>query len=156
MHDVTVTETIAAPLSEVWESWDDFGAIGRFNPNLRGAHLINDSAPRGLGAERQCDLADGKNYIRERVIAHEPERRLVIDIYEGTLPIEQTVATFLFTPKGPEATEVSMTISFAPKPGVIGMLMVPLLKPQLRKMMRKLLAGNAAFVEKGIEVHAMA
>ena len=36
----------------------------------------------GMGAERRCDLSDGKNHLLERVTAYIPEERLGIDIYE--------------------------------------------------------------------------
>lgn len=152
MAEVIATQIVAAPLSQVWDSWDDFGAIQRFNPNLNGSHLINNSAATGKGAMRQCDLSDGKNYIRERVIGYEPQKSLTIDVYEGSLPLKRAVVTFLFQATAPDTTEVTMKMAFEPKMGLLGKLMIPMMKPQLRKMMARLLDGNAAFVERGVEV----
>ncbi|WP_298359875.1 SRPBCC family protein [uncultured Litoreibacter sp.] len=155
MATVSVTRTVNAPIDQVWSSWDDFGAIARFNPNLKGSHLINSSLASGLGAMRQCDMADGKNYVREKVIEYRPHQKLVIDIYESSMPLKKAVASFDFKTRG-QKTDVTMTIDFTPKFGVLGQLMVPLMKPQLRKMQDALLAGNADYVERGIEVQVAA
>lgn len=150
MATVTVHRTVDAPASEVWTSWDDFGAIAAFNPNLSGSRLLPGSAPTGLGATRQCDLKDGRNHIRERITGYEPGRRMVVDIYEGTMPLKRAVATITLDDKGPRRTEVTMRMEFAPKFGPLGAAMVPLMRPQFRRMLRALLDGNAAYVERGL------
>lgn len=149
MATVSESRMINAPIAAVWQSWDDFGNIYQFNPNLKGSHIIGQSAPTGLGAARQCDLRDGKNHIRERIIGYEPERKLVVDIYAGTLPMKSAIVTFTFREERPGRIEVTMTMDFTPKYGFIGALMVPMMKPQLRKMMQSLLGGNADYVERG-------
>ena len=153
MAIVIVEETVNAPVTEVWASWDNFGDIYRFNPNITGSHILDGSAKTGPGAQRQCDL-DAKNYIRERIVGYEPERKLVIDIYEGTLPLKSAKATFDLTPLGPDRTKVVMTMEFHPKMGLLGRLMVPMMKPKFASMLQALLAGNRAFVERGVEVQA--
>ncbi len=149
MAHVTVERTIAAPVADVWSSWDDFGAIYHFNPNLKGSRLINNSPKSGIGARRQCDLADGKNYIRERIIGYTPEEEMTIDIYEGTMPLKKAVATLRLTALNDSSTRVSMTMEFEPKLGLIGKMMVPMMKPQFAKMLGALLEGNDHFVTKG-------
>ena len=78
MPEVKVKQTIGASLVEVWNSWDDFGNIARFNPNLKRSFLLNDSKTTGLGAERQCDFIDGKKLhagARHRPRSAECDRR---------------------------------------------------------------------------------
>ncbi len=149
MPKVTVTETVEAPVDLVWSAWDDYGGIMRFNPNISKSFLINKSAASGLGAERQCDLADGKNFIQERVIDYVPNRRMRVDIFNGTLPLKTAVLDIRLTPLGPARTRVDFTMAFTPKMGPLGQLMVPLMKPQFRKLLGKLLEGNKAYVERG-------
>ncbi len=155
MANVTVTQTVNAPIDQVWPSWDDFGAIAKFNPNLNGSHLINQSQNSGLGAMRQCDMADGKNYICEKVVEYRPHQKLVIDIYDGTMPLKRAMATFDFKARG-QKTDVTMSMDFTPKFGLLGKMMVPMMKPQFRKMMASLLQGNADYVETGKEVRTAA
>lgn len=152
MAKVTVTETVNAALGDVWASWDDYANIYRFNPNLKGSHLLAGSAPTGLGALRQCDMIDGKNYIREKIVGYEPESKLVIDIYDGTLPMASAVATFQFQSVGKQRTLVTMQMEFKPKFGFLGALMVPLMKPKFRAMLTAMVKANAAYVENGTVV----
>ncbi len=156
MAKVSITRTVDAPLDKLWASWDDFGAIYRFNPNLNGSFILDGSARTGLGAERQCDLSDGKNYIQERIVEYTPHRRLVVDIYNGTLPLKSATAGFDLKSLGPDRSEVTMTMEFTPKFGLLGKLMVPMMKPQFRRLLGKLLDGNKAFVERGEEVRLAA
>ncbi|MEM9330800.1 MAG: SRPBCC family protein [Pseudomonadota bacterium] len=156
MAKVIVTREVNAPLNAIWDSWDDFGNIVRFNPNLKGSFLINDSKATGLGATRQCDLADGKNYIQERIVEYVPMQKLTVDIYNGTMPLKKAEATFRFTPTTDKKTKVTMTMDFQPKFGLFGKMMIPMMKPQFRKMLNALLAGNAEYLERGKEAKAVA
>jgi uncharacterized protein YndB with AHSA1/START domain len=152
MPHVTVTRTIDAPVSEVWATWDDFANIDKFNPNLNRSFLIGDNGPTGLGATRQCDLEDGKNYIQERIIEYVPDKKIVVDIYNGTLPLKSAKAEIQMTAVGPNRTELNFTMHFVPKMGLLGRLMVPLMKPQFKKLLGKLVDGNRAYIESGVVI----
>ncbi len=147
MAFIQETQLIDAPLSQVWSTWNAFGEIDRFNPALRASSLINGSRPSGLGAERQCDMKDGKNYIRERIVGYMPEERMEIDIYEGTLPIRDVRAVLEFTALAPARTRVTMSMRFTPKMGLVGLALLPVMKPAMKKTLRRLLAGNRDHVE---------
>ncbi len=149
MASVTVSKLVQAPIADVWSSWDDFANIAKFNPNLNGSYLLQNSVATGVGAQRQCDLADGKNYIRERIIDYTTEKLIVVDIYEGTLPLKSAKATFTFWEAAAAKTEVNMTMEFTPKYGLFGRLMLPMMKPKFRSMLQALLDANANYVERG-------
>lgn len=149
MANVTVNRTINAPVEKVWESWDDFGNIYKFNPNLNHSYLLANSQPTGAGAKRQCNINDGKNWIREEVVGYVPNQSMTLNIYEGTMPLKQAIATIRFRTIGPNQTEVSMTMEFEPKMGLLGKLMLPMMKPKFKVMLNALLAGNDAFVTQG-------
>ena len=146
MAKVTANRIVNASSDAVWSSWDNFGNIAAFNPNLKGSHLLSDQAT-GKGATRQCDLKDGRNHIRERIVDYVPQTRMVIDIYDGTMPLKAAVATITVAPLSGARTKVEMTMEFKPKFGLLGALMVPMMKPQFSKMLQALLDGNAKFVE---------
>lgn len=154
MPDVSVHRIVKASLKDVWASWDKFGAIARFNPNLNSSHLLPGSCETGRGAERQCNLADGKNYIRERIVDYAPQSRIVIDVYDGTLPLKSAKTTVSFRATGSKQTEVLMRMEFVPKMGLLGRTMVPMMKPQFKKLLNGLLKGNANFVERGVTLNA--
>lgn len=147
MATVIVDKIINSSISKVWLSWDKFGDVDAFNPNLKRSFLLEGSAATGLGATRQCDFVDGKNYIREKVIAYAPEKSMKVDIYDGTVPLRTATAQIDLTALGPQKTKVTFTIIFTPKFGLFGALLIPIMKPQFRKDIGALLTKNAAFVE---------
>ncbi|MCP4303868.1 MAG: SRPBCC family protein [bacterium] len=154
MTTITAKRVVEAPLEEVWESWDAFADIREFHPDLKDSYLIADSAPTGLGARRQCDFNDGKTYLREKIIGYEPRQWLVIDIYETSAPIKKAGATFDFKALGPTRTEVTMRFEFTPKMGLLGRMMLPVMKRQFAKGLSGLLEGNATFVEQQAHLQA--
>lgn len=154
MPHVCVKKIIEAPLSQVWESWDDFANIDRFNPNLNRSFLIEDNSETGLGATRQCDLNDGKNYIQGRIIEYIPEQRISVGIYNGTLPLKSAKADIEMRSVAQNRTELTFTMHFVPKMGLLGRLMVPMMKPQFRKLLGKMVDGNRAYNEDGVIVNA--
>lgn len=149
MANVTVTRVMSAPIEQVWASWDDFGGIYKFNPNLNHSRLLEGSSTTGKGAKRQCDISDGKNWIREEVVGYVPGRSMKINIYEGTMPLKAAIATISFKRLGSERTEVTMAMDFEPKMGLLGKLMLPMMKPKFKGMLNNLLAGNDAYVSQG-------
>lgn len=147
MVEVVVDQIVDASLTEVWASWDAFADIAKFNPHLKDSYLMEDSSDTGLGAIRQCDFSDGKNYVREKIVGYVPQQQLVLEIYEGTVPIKDAVATLEFSPVGKNRSRVTMRMVFTPKMGLIGLMMLPMMKKQFSKMLGQLLAGNASYVE---------
>lgn len=147
MAEISISRTIDATVQNVWESWDNFGAIDVFNPNLKRSFLLPGSQKTGLGATRQCDLLDGKNYIQERIVEYEPRRKMVVNVYNGTIPLKRALATIEVEAVGFDRCKVTFTMVFEPKFGLLGRMMVPMMKRQFRGLLGKLLDGNKAFVE---------
>jgi len=150
MAKVTITTTVNASVHDVWESWDAFGDIYKFNPNVDKSKLLNGSKASGLGAKRRCDLADGKSFVNEVITSYEPERFMAVDIYEGNIPLKSAEVSFLFDAISPTKTKIETTMTFQPKFWILGALMIPLMKVQLRKALQGLMAGKQKFVEKGV------
>lgn len=149
MAAVTVKRRINAPVEKVWESWADFGNIYKFNPSLKHSRLLNGSPKSGKGAKRQCDMKDGKNWIREEVIDYEPNKVMTVDIYEGTMPLKKAIGYFRFKQIGADQTEIAMTMEFEPKMGIVGKLMIPMMKKKFTPMLQGMLKGNDEFVTQG-------
>ena len=152
MAKIEITETVNAPVTDVWAAWDDYGNIDKFNPNLNRSFLIDDSGETGLGAQRQCDMSDGKNFIQERIVEYVPQKKMVVDVYHGTLPLKSAKATISMKPLAIDRTELSFTMEFTPGMGLLGRLMIPMMKPQFRRALTKLVAACKAYVETGEEV----
>jgi len=155
MAKVTVYKRINADVEKVYASWnDDYSNIYKYNPNLKHSYLLKDSPQEfGLGALRQCDMKDGKNWIKEKVIKTEKNKKLVLDIYEGTLPFKTAIATINFEQVNPHQTDVTFTMDFKPKMGIFGLLLVPLMKKMFKLSLQSLLDGSAEFIERGKQVN---
>ncbi len=151
MPTVKVQKIVNAPIEEVWASWDDFGNIYKFNPSVTASRLLSDDST-GIGARRECDLEDGKNWVREKIVDYVPLKIMRIDIYDSSMPIKTMSATLTFRAIADTKTEVAFWAEFEPKFGFIGRLMAPLMKRQFRPMLASMLDGNADYVEKGVLV----
>lgn len=153
MAKVIVKQLVNAEVSKVYHSWhDEFADIYKFNPNITDSRLLGDSpVVSGVGATRQCDLSDGKNWIHERVTDAVTDQRLVVDIYAGSLPLKSAVISFDFTALSAKQTELVMTMDFEPKFGLVGQLMIPIMKRQFAPMLQTLLKANAHYVEGGAQ-----
>ncbi len=151
METINVKKVIDAPVEKVWESWDDFGNIYKFNPGINASRLLGEDST-GIGAKRECDLKDGKNWVRERIVEYVPLKKMRISIYESSMPIKTMTATVTFRSIGDAKTEVDFTAEFEPKMGFLGKLMAPLMKRQFRPLLASMLDGNAEYVERGVLV----
>jgi hypothetical protein len=156
MAEVAVSQVVRVPLADLWQSWDRFDEIFRFNPVISQSPLLPGSAKSGIGAERHCKHVDGKTYLKERIIGYRPEEHLVIDIFDANIPLKKAVVTLDFMALSAIESRVTMRIRFTPKFGLIGWLMTPLIRMQFRKGLTDLLVANADFVENGVEIHPKA
>ena len=124
-----------------WALLADFGNIDFFNPNLKSSYLLEGSTEQGVGTLRQCNLLDGKNYIRERVVEWNEGQSYTIEIYDGTMPLKNILTTLRVAPFG-TGSLLTMEMEYTPKYGLLGTVMnVVILKSYVEKMMRKVLSG---------------
>ncbi len=155
MAVVIVEKNVNASVEQVFASWtEEFASIYKFNPNLNSSHLLGSTKEGGQkGSLRQCDLNDGKNWLRERVLDYVENEKLVIDIYESSLPIKSNVITFHFKSTGINKSRLTMVSEFEPKMGILGKMLTPLMKMKFKPMLQALLDGNANYVERGVMVN---
>lgn len=139
---IEIERAVAAPASDVWANLATYADIAVWNPNIAKSYLIDGSAPAGEGALRQCDFADGKNWIRERIVEWREGESYTVDIYEGTMPLQRARATLGVRPQGDRASTAFMRFEYTPKFGVLGTLMnVLMMKRMMSSTMAKVLQG---------------
>lgn len=156
MPSFVITKRINAPIDKVWESWDDFANIDIFNPNITESHLLTSAGPTGVGTKRHCSMPGGKNYVREKITAYEPKKRIELEIFETNMPMKKMVIDTRFRSITETVTEITQKTEFELKMGIIGKLMGPMMKKQFEPLMGKLLEGNRKYLEKGITVNRAA
>ena len=143
MPEFTVTRRIDAPVETVWEVLNDFGDIQRWSPGVTASELTSQG-PVGKGSTRHCEFAP-LGSVNERIDRHEPNQRLMVDIYETfKLPISGAVADFNIARHG-DGTELTLHYSYAPN--LLGRLM----KGYTDKQMRKGIGGLAKGLQRESE-----
>jgi hypothetical protein len=147
MPTITVTRKTKASAARAWDLMSDFGAIDAFNPTLKESHLLEGSCDIGLGVERQCTLKDGRNYIQERVVDWQEGRSYRIEVFGGTMPLDDILTELAVETLG-TGTVLRMTMQYRPRWGLLGRLVEPvLLRPMIRRSMRKVIDGLAEKAE---------
>lgn len=114
MVEVVATLTIRQPATAVWALLADFGAIGRWAPNVDHSCLTTSTAD-GVGATRR--IQSGRTTVLETVTDWEPERRLAYSITGLPPAIRSVTNTWRLVDLG-QTTDVSLTSSIdtGPRP----------------------------------------
>lgn len=141
MTTLRAERDIAASARVVWTLLKDFQHIDAFNPSLSRSFHIGDAPLEGVGAERRCELKDGRNWIEERVIDWRPGESYTVEIYAGTMPIRDVRTMLAVSPKGAVSHAV-MQITYTPKFGPVGRLLdLLLLRRKMSGLMDSVLKG---------------
>jgi len=85
---------------------------------------------------------------------YEPGRKLGLVIDDTTMPMKGATCLFEVRPLGPNRSEIIFSMDFTPPMGLLGRLMLPMMKPMLRGKMAKALQGKDAYVTQGNPSHA--
>ncbi len=147
MADITDSITINAPREKVWESWDRFGEIARFNKGLRASALLPGSAATGTGARRRCELKDGKRYLHEEIGAYRKLEQIEIVVFETNLPVKSLKLMLTFNAPSAETTRIDASVNFTLKFGPLGRILKLFALKEFRADIARLLSANKAFNE---------
>jgi hypothetical protein len=127
----------------------DFANIDFFNPHLSRSRLIGGPQQHGVGAERQCDLKGGRGYIKERIVDWQEGRSYTVDIYDGSMPVDDMFTTLGLLPRADGGTELYMETTYRPRYGLLGTIADRLmLRRMFRAMLLKVLLGLADKAER--------
>lgn len=147
MSQLRVERLTPASAAACWAYLADFGQIDLFNPHLSGSHLLPGSPESGLGCERQCDLKDGRNHLRERVVDWQEGRSYTVQIIASTMPIRDAFTTLALEPVA-QATRLVMEMRYEPRFGLLGQVADSLiLRRKMASLMRGVLQGLAEKAE---------
>lgn len=148
METITAAIIVNAPVAVVWASWSDFGHSHRFNPAVSSSRLLSDGhLATGTGTRRECELSDGKNWLRERIVGFQTNRLLKTEVYESSLPVSSMSITVDLMESSQGVVEVTVICEFEPASGIVGKLTAPLMRRRFRSMLAALLEGNRVYVE---------
>ncbi|MCJ8323303.1 MAG: SRPBCC family protein [Rhizobiales bacterium] len=147
MPKFSVEKIVNAPKATVWTLLADFENIDFFNDAINKSYLTEGSDNGGLGATRHCDLSDGKNYLKERVLKWDEGEGMTIDIYATSMPIKSNIVRFELEQFG-DKTKARMIFDYELKFGILGKIMSKLgLTAFMRKQTNLVLDGLAQKAE---------
>jgi polyketide cyclase/dehydrase/lipid transport protein len=145
MSNVRVTHQTSASSQACWALLADFKNIALFNPNLSQSYLVEGSSETGVGTMRQCDMKDGKSFIRERVLEWNEGRDYTVEIYEGSMPVDKAIIKIGLVPGATGGTQVFMDFTYTTRMGPLGKVLdVVMMRSMFEKMLRSVVEGLAA------------
>ena len=154
MTVVTVDQQINASPAKVWEVLANFPDVYRWNPAVEHSNALSEQTT-GVDAGRRCDLFDG-GFLEERIVEFDPDRRMVVEIFNTSLPLASNFVTFSVDPQG-TGSRVTLSSNYRLKYGPIGMLMdVLMARRQARAGFADVLRGLKHHVETGEAVERVA
>ena len=112
MSTIYVMTTSSASTVSCWNLLADFAHIDAFNPNLKKSYLLNPEEKIGVGTRRQCDVSDGKNFLREEIIEWKEGEFYLIDIYESSFPMARQSTKFGLMPVPIGDTKIYMDFDY--------------------------------------------
>lgn len=90
-HTVHVTETIKAPIEDVWEIISPFNNLPEFHPAIKASRIENNDNGNLVGSIRYLTLESG--FVREELLKFDPTAfTFEYAIIEGSLPVEDYTA----------------------------------------------------------------
>jgi len=119
MSLITITHTYPQSPSEVFAALNDFAGVHRFHPLLESSPLVDGTPASGPGSERVCQLYDG-NTLHERIVEAELNKSLTVEIVDTSMPMAKGGGRFDLAPTAAGGTEVTMTMDFELKMGLLG------------------------------------
>lgn len=145
--------TIDASKQAVWEIVSNLGDIYKFHPGVSKSYYTTDKV-EAIGAARICELRPvGK--ILETVKNWEEGNGFLLEIegIEKALPAKEFTGHFQLERVDNNKTQVSLTLSYEMKLGLIGDLLNKLIiRSKMEEGIDALLSGLKVHSEKGLEI----
>ena len=146
MAEIQETTTIARSPNDVWATLADFGAIGRWAPNVDHSCLAAQQGD-GVGAVRRVQV--GRNALLERVAEWEPGHKLAYSI-EGLPPVVRSVINTWELEGSGAATTVTLTSRIDTGPRPPQQVVARVFGRVLGKASREMLAGLKNHLEERV------
>ncbi|MDB4309128.1 SRPBCC family protein [Porticoccaceae bacterium] len=108
MIKTQVSQVIDAPLERVWQTIRPFDSLSQWHPFVAACHMENQQANNTIGGIRAIGLKEG-GVVRETLLGlSDTEHRIVYDIIESPMPVENYIASIQLYP----VTETNQTFVF--------------------------------------------
>jgi hypothetical protein len=153
---VRLTEVIsrvkidAAP-EKVWDVLSQYGNVSSFHAGVVKSISIAGSTDKAtMGAERVCDIEDGKRKIQfeERITEFEEGSHYRYEVFRWkNFPLKMMFFAFAVEKNQNRETILSLIINYRLTPGFLTGIM----KRKIRKMEHEILSGYKNYIETGVK-----
>jgi uncharacterized protein YndB with AHSA1/START domain len=138
---------VDAPPEKVWAVLADLEAVQHYNPGVKHAKYAS-TLREGVGASRHCDLKP-KGWVKERVIAWEPQKAVSMELYESQWPLKFMRWRTVLAPDG-AGTRITQQMEYQVKFGFLGGLLDRLvMRHKLDQTVAEVFVGLKRFIEAG-------
>ncbi|HHC80465.1 MAG TPA: SRPBCC family protein [Flavobacteriia bacterium] len=148
---VSTKISIDKPAEDTWEALSHYGDVHTFHAGVEKSVAENSNSPIAtLGAERTCDILDGKKEVvlKERIIEYEEGKYYRYEVFDWkNFPLKAMFFAFEVTPLNSQKSTLELTINYRLNPGFITNLM----KWKIKKMEKEILMGYKNYIETGIK-----
>ncbi len=146
MSSIIQRVAIGAAVDQVWEVLADFGRVDQWAPTVRESHCPTE-AQRGRGAKRILTTSTGE--VTEEVVTDWNEgQSFTFEIPKGLASIITVLRETWSVRQLPQGTEVSVSMEYQLKGGVIPSLLNTL---AVRRVLKKMLVHNLAGLKYHVE-----
>ena len=151
MQAATASRTVSAGLSALWPLIADVRQIANWHPSIASVDLLS-SNPTGLNAARRCNFKDGTS-VREEITDLADGKRIRFRLSEYSVPMKRLEVEFETSPVSNQATNVTLTLHYVVKFGIVGRLLgATVMRRELTKMAGRMLDGLVAHAAAGSEM----
>lgn len=146
---VRMSHSIAAPPEAVWRVLGDFGNDHQWNRSV--SLCTRDTPDVRVGTTRTCHLPKpvmGRTEARETITEITPGRSLAYELDGPAGPFRKAGSAWQAMPNGPDGTTIIVEGRFEPKNKLVGIVLGPLVRLAVRRIIRQALREFEAFVTK--------
>lgn len=149
MSKVILKKVIKKDISSLWKELSDVGAIHKFYALLDSSPVRDQKNEGGAGTERVCNFHDG-NWIKERVTHFEENKRLSVEVYDGSMPLKSCEVHFLLNKTSNLEVELTIHAEYELKFGLIGRFLdIAIVNRQFHKNLTLMIEGFNEYVTTG-------
>lgn len=135
-HHITHTIRVNVSASRIWKVLNDFSSIERTSHAVESSPILTEIT-KGIGTRRKCYFYDKKTVVEE-IIGYKEGHGFRMVLSEFSMPMKSIEAEFTVEKVDEKSCDVSMSMDFVVKGGLLGLILgALLLKPILKKKVLK-------------------
>lgn len=130
---------INAPIDKIWDALTQVDKLDTYDPTVKKSTAITEKTT-GLGAARKVDMLDGKNWFEESCTTYNKNMALTYTLTACSFPVHNLHHDYSFEQIDGKV-RVIQKMNIQMKYGILGKLMLVMLRPQWNTGIKQFLGG---------------